>query len=313
MGITKFRNFAFAAVILAACWAHATPALANEEVELLLESALEHGYGTGNIAEASGLLLKAARLAPDRSDVQVSLSKALLTLGDATAAARAATRALELAPESAGAFFVKARSSLLNGDIDAALQFAKSPLEQPGIVLGPGDRGGLSLTVAGLLMRAGRFDEAEKFLLHQRPGLASLADEPLPGSVEEMGGGWHAISTLAHIYREQGRTERADRLLARLSPYDEDWVKKQNEGELDAISLWNLAATGAGRIPDEQALDYLEQAVDGGFVMLWRYNFEQHPTLWPLRSHPRFRALIARLESEMQRQRAAMERSKQLK
>jgi tetratricopeptide (TPR) repeat protein len=310
---TKSRNFAFAAVILAACWAQATPAHANEEVELLLESAFEHGYGTGNIAEAANLLFKAAQLAPERSDVQVSLSKALLTLGNVTAATRAANRALELAPESAGAFFVKARSSLLNGDQDAALEFAKKPLEQPGIVLGPGDRGGLSLTVAGLLMRAGRFDEAEKFLLHQRPGLAILADEPLPGSVDEMGGGWHAISTLAHIYREQGRSERADRLLARLSPYDEAWVKKQNDGELDAISLWNLAATGAGRIHDERAWDYLERSVEGGFVMLWRYNIEQHPTLWPLRHHHRFKALLVRLEVEMQRQRAAMERTKQLK
>jgi tetratricopeptide (TPR) repeat protein len=310
---TKSRNFAFAAVILAACWAQATPALANEEVELLLESAFGHGYGTGNIAEASDLLLKATLLAPARSDVQVSLAKALVTLGDSVAAMKSADKALELAPESAGAFFVKSQLSIFHGDEEAALQTAQMALQQPGIVLGPGDAGGLSLTVAGLLMRAGKFDAAEKFLLNQRPELASLADEPLPGSVEEIGGGWHAISTLAHVYREQGRSERADRLLARLSPYDEAWVKKQNDGELDAISLWNLAATGAGRIHDDRTLDYLERSVDGGFVMLWRYNIEQHPTLWPLRHHPRFKALLVRLEVEMQRQRAAMERSDQLK
>jgi len=51
-------------------------------------------------------------------------------------------------------------------------------------------------------------------------------------------------------------------------------------------------------------LEYLEAAVDGGFLMSWRYNFEQHPTLWPVREQPRFKELIQRLDREMDRQRA---------
>ena len=269
------------------------------ETEALVEKAMEHGYVDGDIGSASSLLIQAVRLSPDDGELYATLAKSLLTLGQVAGGHQAANKALALAPNFGGSHFAKTQAFLLDGDISLARKTVEDALAREDIQFGPGDRGGLSLTLVGILMRAGDFAAAEKFLLEQRPALAGLADQVLPETVEEIGGGWHAIVTLAHIYRERGLSDKADALLNRFRPYNEEWVRAQNNGEIDAISSWNLAATGAGRIPDLEVLDYLEAAINGGFLFSWRYNFQQHPTLWPLRDHPDFKALIKRLAMEM--------------
>jgi adenylate cyclase len=61
----------------------------------------------------------------------------------------------------------------------------------------------------------------------------------------------------------------------------------------DAGVLYNVACLNAVGGSAEQALDHLERAVQNGFGH--REWIEHDPDLEPLRSHPRYQALLSRL------------------
>ena len=304
--VNKLSSLAFVcSLILAAPSGGAAHLEAGEasKVDMLIEEAMELGYSQGDIAGATRRLEEATSIDPANGQAQIRLARALLTIGAFEEGSSVAERALQLAPEKGGAYFAMVQALLLTGETMAARTLALETLVRDDIEFGRGDRGGLTLTLVSILMHNGEFQEAADLLVGDRPGLASLPEQELPRKVDEIGGGWHAVVAYAHILRELGEGGPADRLLARFGPLDEDYLRERDGAPPSAMDLWNLAATGAGRIPDDLALDYLERASAGGFVMGWRYNFEQHPTLWPLRHHPRFRALIDDLEEEMSRQR----------
>jgi len=68
---------------------------------------------------------------------------------------------------------------------------------------------------------------------------------------------------------------------------------------------WAMAVTAAGQGDDSVALLHLEKAA-AGFLLDWRYHFIDHPALWSLRDHPRYKALIASIEAKMAEQRQTL-------
>lgn len=269
----------------------------------LLDAALTLGYSEGDVAGSIAHMEAALRQAPEDAEIRAHLARAMVTIGDVAGAHQHADQAIDLAGNSGNALFAKSQAVLLSGDQDAALDLALDTIGRDDIEYGPGTRGGLTLSAVALLMKRGDYLAAEQVLLKDDPALAELADQELPGSVDEIGGSWHRIQALAAIYVSTGRVSEGQRLSLRLAPITEDFLRSQSDARLNGPSLWNLAATGAGRIADDDAIEYLERAVEEGFVLGWRYNYAQHPTLWFLRDNPRFEALLDRLEREMTRQR----------
>lgn len=296
--------------LLAALFVSAALAAAAEEPSRdAVDAALAPGYGQGDVAAAVRRLESALDRGNDEAEVRAWLARGWVTLGDAARAMDEAARAIGLNPLSGNAVFASSQALLLSGDRAAALELALDAIGRDDIDHGPGTRGALLLSAMSMLMARGDYRRAEALLASVNPRIAGLAGEAPPDSVERIGGPWHAIQALAAICRATGRPAEADRLAARLAPLTEEFFRSQDGGELAATSLWNLAATGAGRIPDDVAVRYLERAVDAGFVFDWRYNYAQHPALWPLRGNPAFTALLERLDAGMRRQHEEIGRS----
>ena len=47
-------------------------------------------------------------------------------------------------------------------------------------------------------------------------------------------------------------------------------------------------------------------AAELGYLMNWRFRFLDHPALWSLRDQPRYKALIASIETNMAEQRQTL-------
>jgi tetratricopeptide (TPR) repeat protein len=283
-----------------------TTASIDAQVATLIEEARRAGDAQGDIATCVCKLQQAAAMKPADGDVQIELATALWTLGDMDAARQAVDRALQSNPHSGRAHFVMAQVQLLEGDRDAARSTVLQALEDD-VLETPDQRIALSLTLVSILMRAGAFAEAARFLEKQRPELGLLDELPGPRNVEDSmdssDPGWQVVGAYAHVLAELGQRERAQTLLRRLAPINESSLRRLRGGGLSALDHWTLAAAGAGRIPDDMALVHLEQAFDAGLLLTWRYRFGQHPCLWPLWKTRDFGNLLQRMDAEMARQR----------
>ena len=92
-----------------------------------------------------------------------------------------------------------------------------------------------------------------------------------------------AAGFLGNAYAVSGRREEALRLLG-------EWKEQWNRG--DALA-WNIATIYAGLDEREQALDWLEKAYEARDPLLMEIKAVPH--LNPLRSEPRFQALLEKM------------------
>ena len=117
--------------------------------------------------------------------------------------------------------------------------------------------------------------------------------------------GGEALQALAWAYAETGQTEHS---MAILDEAEKEFAALKNQGTLlfqwaDVPYQYALNALMLGK--HEQALDRLEAIIDSG----WRAYYEHHldPRWDVLRDHPRFQSLMARVRSDVDRQRAKLE------
>jgi len=264
-------------------------------------AALDRGYLQGDVAGTVSRLQALSRAEPDNADARAWLSRALVTVGAPGDALAEAELAVRLDPSSGNAQFARSQALLASGRRAEALNLALRAIRSDEVEHSAGTRAALVFSAVSLLMEEGDYAAAESLLLEANPSLGELGDRPQPASVDDIGGSWHGIQTLAAICIATGRVAQAKRLSARLALLTEAFFRAQGGGDLNGPMRWNLAATGVGRIDNDAAIDYLESAVDAGFLLDWRYNYAQHPALRPLHGNPRFDALIGRLERETSR------------
>ena len=129
------------------------------------------------------------------------------------------------------------------------------------------------------------------------------------------GGNVIVVQMLANLCRLTGKGDDTNELVGHLAIVSPDNVHLAYENavqvydgpreELRPDDHWILAVAGLERDELEITLDHLEEAAKG-FLLDWRFHFVDHPALWSLRDHPRYKALIASIEAKMAEQRQAL-------
>jgi serine/threonine protein kinase/tetratricopeptide (TPR) repeat protein len=223
--------------------------------------------------------LAALRLDPELAQAHVSYGVACGLFDRHEAAVAAFERALELEPRLYEADFFYAREVFMHGDLEKAAQ-----LLERGSEVRPDD-----YQVAALLGQV--YDDlgraADARVMRRRA--INNADEHLKVSPDDVRAYYMSANAMVAIGEIERGLERTQ-LALRLDPGD--CMARYNAGCIFAMT---------GRI--DEALDNLEKSVEVGNIPQ-RY-FQNDSNLNPLRSHPRFVALMDLLEARHRSQAAA--------
>jgi len=221
------------------------------------------------LPEATRAAHRALELAPDLAEAHVALGHVRSLTGDNEGATRSFERALTLNPELYEAYHHFARHCLSHGQYERAAELFRAAF-----ALRPDDSTVLALAVSALDASGDKASaettarEAEAGLRHQ------IELDPDNARAHYMLGGM-----LARLgQREAGKVHVEAAL--RLRPDDYSTL-------YNAACYYSLAGEA------ERAIELLERACDlGGGSRDW---FEHDSDLNPLRSHPRFQRMMARL------------------
>lgn len=123
-------------------------------------------------------------------------------------------------------------------------------------------------------------------LYHERRGEIKEAEEHLVTALKQDPGNPRALYSYASLYYATGDLKTAEEILMRAITIDVDY----------APALSALASIKARRGDYSACLDYIEKAVAAGERD--REHFEQAPEFAPLRNHPKFLTLLARMGEE---------------
>ena len=220
--------------------------------------------------EAARASMRAVELEPKLAEAHASRGLAHLVANEFSEAEAAFERALALNPRSYESYYYFGRSRFHQGDVEEAAAFFAKAAEA-----NPAEYQARCLRVQ-ILRALGRSEDAVRE--------ASRNIEILESHLK-----WHpddvrALHLGAGSLVVVGEEDRARRWLERALEIDPD----------DSILLYNVACNYATMGDTEAALDNLESAVNKGMVNLaWMSNDKD---LDSLRSLPRFRALVQRLE-----------------
>jgi TolB-like protein/Flp pilus assembly protein TadD len=221
----------------------------------------------GNATEASE---KALELDPSLAEAHASRGLAYLVCEDYEQAEAEFNKALELNPALFETYYYYGRARFHQGDMEAAAELFSKAAE-----VNPADYQSRLLRVQ-ILRGMGRTDEA---LEEAKAGIAAV-EKHLEWSPDDA----RALHLGAGSLILVGDVERADRWLRRAIEIDPN----------DSVVLYNVACNYATLGRTEQALDYLEQAVDHGTVNAsWMRHDED---LSSLHGSPRYQEMLARLE-----------------
>ena len=227
------------------------------------------GHDPRDRDQAASASAKALELAPELAETHASRGLALSICGEDAEAEREFQVALEFDPDQFDTLYLYARTRYAGGELEGAARlFARAARVEET------DYQSLIL-LAQTYQALGKKEPAANAY---RRGLARaearLDLNPDDGRALYLGG-----AALVYLGETSRGLEWADRALA----IDPD----------DPFILWNVACTNllAGRI--DPALDLLERATDLGFGH--REWIEHDPDCDPLRDHPRFLAMLARM------------------
>ena len=276
------------------------------------------GFGLGDVADSVQRLRQAMELDPNDAAIFTLLALAYTSIGDSDSAADMATRAIEIAGNAGFVVHTKVRQLINAGQYDSALQLAYRTVQDSVALFRWGSKVNLEADIVGIHMMRGEFAEAEQFLLKQYPELPGLTESRPAQNLEDLspaGGNVIVVQILANLYSLTGKSDAADVLVGHLTIVSPDNVHLVYENAVQLVDgpseqlrsddHWILAVAGLERDELEITLDHLEEAAKG-FLLDWRFNFIDHPALWSLRDHPRYRKLVAGIEAKMAEQRQAL-------
>jgi TolB-like protein len=258
----------------------------------------DHLYGNrsiGRLIELHAVQVKAALRAPTFSSLYFLLLSCAV-LGDWPQADAVNERLLRAPPEGPGRVFRRAVLPSLKGQTDVTVRGVREGLAELGLTLA--DLTEEEKIIAGVhLARGGDYARAIEVL-------EPVVDADSPGSTVMPGSFIHGAHALAWPYLKTGADAKANRLLAAEA---RECSGLRVEGRLrDGFNQHRCAQTELLRGNAEAALGGLEKAVDAG----WRdYYLRERDPMWAsVASDPRYRALMAKVKADVDRQRAEVRR-----
>ena len=266
----------------------------------------------GNLVDAIKQMEIAYKTDLEDPDAPQFISALYLSLGDAHKALEYADKAIALNAHRVGSIYGKVAVLIYMGQTDKALKLVNDTLDNTDTVYRSVSKGWLTSKAIHLLLKGHKITEAEALINQYFPELNELVDAPLPKAASDIGKASKSsrgieISLLSTVYKAQGKTDKAQKLADRLNVLDEDFFS-EGQVQLTGFDYMALARISAAQNDDDKAITYLETAIDKGLLVYWRANISQSPYFLSLHNHPRYIALIERLEAEMVRQRAMLEK-----
>jgi TolB-like protein/Flp pilus assembly protein TadD len=275
-------------------------ALAHASIAIAYLEMSDGGIISAQVARprATSAAARALELAADLSEAHVAdgYIKSLWEF-DWAGAEAAFLRAIDLSPSNSDAYDFYGRLCSALGRFDEGVEFARRARELDPVT---------HLTdVANMLLRAGRYAEAEAdaarvvaqaplhdrahatlawALIHQRKYREGIAELKQAVALSPDNTQW--LAQLGQAYATSGDEHNARAILHQL----------EEQARTKYVSPYHLSFVYTGLGEHDHAIDLLQQCVaDGsGAVNGIKGSF----LLAPLREHPRFRQLIARIESE---------------
>lgn len=230
------------------------------------------------------------------------LSAYYLSLGDTQKAIEYANKISALNGNNFYAIYAKVNALIYGEQDDKALQLLRDSFNNPDTV----DRANSKVTsierAVFILLKNNKLTEAEVLINQYFPEVSSLIDAPMPASINEIG---REIFIMSTVYQAQGKTEKAQKLAKRMSLMNEAFFSRGNK-PIASSEYILLAEISAVQNNNDKAVTYLETAIDNGYLMDWRTLITQSPFFLTLHKHPKYVALIKRLEAEVQRQRGQL-------
>ena len=202
-------------------------------------------------------------------DPHYGIAEELVHIGRIEEAVAHARTAIELDPLAPHGQRILSTVSLLGGRVDDALSQAQDTLDlDPSYVPA-------YWALAGPHMAAGRYDEARTAC---EQGLALAKDDPI------------LLGSLGFTLGMMGRREEAERRLEQL-------LRRRRDGYFSPLLIAGCCL-GLGR--NDESIEWLQKAVDERDGMCPILN--EWPIVDPLRSDPRFQALLQRMNFPAQPQ-----------
>ena len=263
---------------------------------MIFGAATRFYQSTGRLIELS-IAQKRAALRDPTSSSLFFLLLSYGSLGDWPQVEAVNERLMRATPEGPGRSMF--RAGILpsaKGQTDVTVQRLREVLSERGMTLA--DLDGVERLIAGVdLARGGDYAAAIE-------ALEPVVDVEFPGRSVIPNSFIHGAHALAFSYMHTGADAKANRLLAAEA---RECSGLRADGRLrDSFDLHRCAQTELLLGNVEQALAGLEKAVEAG----WRdyYVHERDPLWASVASDPRYRALMAKVKADVDRQRAEVRR-----
>ena len=243
----------------------------------------------GDLVQSLNWIFKALDIDPDDSDLYNYVFLLYMDLGDYKSAQQWLSRMSLTEDVNPMTLASWAMIYIYQGDIDAAIPYARRALEQ-----NMSDRWGSdSALVRALLTWAldqGQTDTALAMVRKAHPELFEQRPFVNAGNVLQ------AIDT-AHLLRRENHEEEAKRLLrAVLKAYEKPYAVAEawmTSGKAQALALLG---------EKQAALSELQYQVDNGWRFNWRWHTELNPNFSSIHQEPRFKAIVDFLREDAARQ-----------
>jgi len=268
--------------------------------------AILYSENMGNLIDAIKLGQIAAKLDSKDPDGYRYLSMTYLSLGDEQKALSYADMAIAINIHNADAIDAKVNTLIYQSKVGQAIKLVTDSLDHSDTLYRRVSKSHFLSRAVYLLLKDNKLDESEALIHKYLPKLSLLVDAPLRRSANDITNR-HSIMLLSTVYHALGKNEEASKLADRLSLLNEDFYIK-GQLRLMPLEYLSLAQISAVQNNNDKAVAYLESAIDGGYLANWRSEIKQSPYFLTLGKNPRFIALINRLEAEMVKQRAELEK-----
>lgn len=237
-------------------------------------------------------------------DGSIYLSHSYHSIGDGETALIYANKALKTSPNSADAYLSKIAALILQNELEAAQRLINQVYADTNIFFRIDHLNAkiyLLRYAVHLLLKQKDYQKALALIENYAPGTENLINKPAPQTEKEVGDPV-AIGLLSTVYRAQGKEQLAIQLADRLDlllglpfPLNINIIKV--DVDLIKANVFSI------QNKQEAAIDYLTTLIDDGYVIYWRSNILYNPVFAKLHDHPRYQALIKRIETKMLYQR----------